>query len=194
MFSIFFIALQQFFCLEIKYAKQANAYMNQKEFYKAEYDYKKSLGVNSRFFEANYNLANAFFSQKSYNDAAAQYLRASDFAPDDRNKARTFHNLGNALLRKKDYAQALDAYKNALRKNPKDNQTRYNLAYTLEKLKNKDKDKKQRSQNKELNKQQNALPNADELLKKLAEQERNAAKRFKENTSSKTQPNPKKDW
>jgi tetratricopeptide (TPR) repeat protein len=94
----------------------------------------------------NVNLANEI-GQTAYRlgdfKAAAQWLSKSKIKS-SKKQAKVHHNLGNSFMQKKEYAQAISAYKNALRKNPNNEKTRYNLSEAIRKLKEqqKNKDKK----------------------------------------------------
>lgn len=57
----------------------------------------------------------------------------------NKTKAENYHNIGNSRMRSENYQGAVDAYKDALRLNPKDEQTRYNLSEAQRKLKKKQK-------------------------------------------------------
>ena len=72
-------------------------------------------------------------------------------------KAESFHNMGNSMMKEKQYDKAIEAYKNSLRNNSKDDETRYNLALAQKMLKqqqdqnkdNKDKNKDKKEDNKD---------------------------------------------
>jgi tetratricopeptide (TPR) repeat protein len=58
------------------------------------------------------------------------------------------HNLGNTRMKKKDYAGAIEAYKDALRNNPNDEETQYNLSEAIrQKKQQEDKKNNQQGQN-----------------------------------------------
>ena len=57
-----------------------------------------------------------------------RYLQAAEVATTKAEKHKAYHNLGNAFYQQKDYKKAVEAYKNALRNDPTDEETRYNLA------------------------------------------------------------------
>jgi len=88
-------------------------------------------------------LGNAIYQKDKNKEAVFQYDLAEKIAPDKMSKAEIFHNKGNAFMKEKQYDKAVDAYKNAMRNNSKDDETRYNLAMAQELLKNQqNKDKK----------------------------------------------------
>ncbi|MBL0308916.1 MAG: tetratricopeptide repeat protein [Bacteroidetes bacterium] len=133
----------------------------------AEADYKKALNEKNNMPEAVFNLGDAVYEQKRYEEAAKQFQLSAQTNADPVVKAKAYHNLGNTLLEQKKWADAISAYKNALKINPKDADTKYNLAYANAMMqqqqgggenkqdqKNKKEDKKDQQQNKQDNKDQ----------------------------------------
>ncbi len=143
--------------------RAGNKLYKEGKFTEAEIEYRKGLQKNPKSFEANYNLGNALFKQKKYSDALEQYENSIALQSNDKEKlAAAYHNTGNALLSDKKIEESIDAYKMALKNNPKDNDTRYNLAYAQMLL------KQQQSKNK--NKKDNDDTSDDaENIKKRAE-------------------------
>ena len=85
------------------------------------------------------------YQNKNYKEAVPQYELSAKTATDKFTKAEAYHNIGNAMMETKNYQRAVDAYKNSLRNNPNDDETRYNLAVAqklLEKEKQENKDDK----------------------------------------------------
>ncbi len=160
----------------------------------AEIAYRKGLLKNPKSFEATYNLGDALFKQKKYPEALQQYNNALALQPGNKEKiAAAFHNTGNSLLMDKKIEESIKAYEMALKANPKDNDTRYNLAYAQTLLKqqqkqnkdnkdkNKDKNKqnkdqkkkdqdKKDQQNKDQNKEQQPQPQQPKMSKENAQQ------------------------
>ncbi len=98
-------------------------------FPKAEGEYRKAISKNPVDPTAKYNLANAYYNSKKYDEANLRYTEASKVTTATKlEKHKAFHNQGNTYMEQKKYKEAVEAYKNALRNNPKDNETRYNLA------------------------------------------------------------------
>ncbi|WP_298314529.1 tetratricopeptide repeat protein [uncultured Aquimarina sp.] len=126
-------------------------------FPKAEGEYRKAISKNPVDAKAKYNLANAYYNTEKYDEATQRYTEAVKIAESKTEKHKAFHNQGNTYMEQKKYKEAVEAYKNALRNNPKDDQTRYNLALAkqlLEKQKNEDKggDKDNKDENKDKDK------------------------------------------
>lgn len=102
---------------------------------KAETQYRKALAQNKENPQANYNLACALMAQQKDSMALRQYVTAAQLERNPMRKAMSYHNIGTIWQNHRQYAQAIDAYKMALRNNPKDNETRYNLALCQKLLK-----------------------------------------------------------
>jgi len=123
--------------------REGNKLYNQLKFEEAEIAYKKALDKNPNYEKASYNLGNTIYQKNQNKEAVFQYELAEKIAPDKMSKAETFHNIGNAFMKEKQYDKAIEAYKNSMRNNSKDDETRYNLAMAQKLLKNQqDKDKK----------------------------------------------------
>jgi tetratricopeptide (TPR) repeat protein len=110
---------------------QGNEFYNSKDFDQASAEYEKVVQVNKNSVKGQYNLGNSRFQKKEYDKAAENFQVAITNASDDNIKAKAFHNLGNSYFNSKKYKEALDAYKNSLRLNPSDAETKHNMAQTL---------------------------------------------------------------
>jgi len=98
-------------------------------FPKAEGEYRKAIAKNPVDPTAKYNLANAYYNSEKYDEAHLRYKEAAKIETATKSeKHKAFHNQGNTYMEQKKYKEAVEAYKNALRNNPKDDETRYNLA------------------------------------------------------------------
>ena len=84
---------------------------------------------------AGYNLGNSIYRQNQYGEAQIKYIQALELAKTKTEKHRIYHNLGNTFMMDKNYEAAAEAYKNALRNNPSDEETRYNYALAKKKKK-----------------------------------------------------------
>ncbi len=98
------------------------------DFSKAEANYRKVIARDSKNTEAKYNLGNAYYSRDKNREAGKRYVEAAEVATTKSQKHKVYHNLGNTLMNEKEYRGAVEAYKNALRNDPTDDETRYNLA------------------------------------------------------------------
>ncbi len=111
----------------------------------AEASYKKALDKKNNMPEATFNLGDAVYQQKRYEEAAKQFQLSAQTNTDKTVKAKAYHNLGNTFLEQQKWEDAVKAYKEALKNNSKDADTKYNLAYAnamLQQQKNQSKDNK----------------------------------------------------
>ncbi|MFL5763350.1 MAG: tetratricopeptide repeat protein [Bacteroidia bacterium] len=139
--------------------KGNNAY-NGKNYKEAESQYKTGVAKNKDSYKAAFNLGDTYYKQGRYEEAAQQFQDLTHKATSKDTLAKTYHNLGNSLLKSKKYSESIDAYKNALKNNPDDKDTRYNLCYAQQMLKqqqqqqqkNKDKNDKNKDKNKDKDK------------------------------------------
>lgn len=134
--------------------REGNKLYTKEQFTEAEIAYRKSIGVNPRSIEGAYDLGNALYKQKKYPEAAEQYQLVasqgerllSENPANVKRLAQVFHNLGNISMQSKEYAKSIEAYKQSLRLNPSDDETRYNLALAQKLLENQDNQEDQQEQ------------------------------------------------
>jgi Ca-activated chloride channel family protein len=211
---------------ERKYVRQGNRYymnglrdttkIDSVAFSKAETEYRKALDKKPDDLKWNFNLNNSLYKQKKLNDAATGYEQIARQLIDPKEKSGALHNLGNARLFQQQIDEAIDTYKKALRINPGDMETKYNLAYAQQlkkqqqqknqdKNKDKDKDKDQQKQNKDQNKDQNkqqqqpppkiSKQNAEQLLQALQNDEKNIQDKVKKAQAVQVKSSRvEKDW
>ncbi|HKB45273.1 MAG TPA: tetratricopeptide repeat protein [Chitinophagaceae bacterium] len=129
---------------EKSYVKKGNDLYQQQKYKDAEDNYRKSVEKKTQNIEGNFNLGDALYKQKKFTDASEHFNKLAGSANNKTLTAAAYHNLGNSFLENKKLEESIDAYKKALLNNPKDDETRYNLAYAQEKLK-----KQQQQQNKQ---------------------------------------------
>jgi tetratricopeptide (TPR) repeat protein len=152
---------------ERKLVREGNKLYREKKFSDAEVAYKKSLSKNKNSVPGNYNLGNAYYKQGKFDEASQQYqsvLSNKDLSDDQ--KAKAFHNIGNSLLESKKFPESIDAYKNALKLNPKDNDTRYNLAYAQSMLQQQQQQQQKQGDKNDQKKQDNKDQQQKEQQKK----------------------------
>ena len=107
--------------------RKGNGLFNDKKYTEAEIEYRKALEANPSSEIATYNLGAALYKQQKWNDSRNEYRKIVQASSDSLRAAHAWHNLGNISFQEKNYAQSIEEYKNALRRNPKDDETRYNL-------------------------------------------------------------------
>lgn len=209
MFSVMLAEAQQV----SKYIRQGNHNYEAGKYKNAEIDYRKAISHDSTSFKSTFNLGDALYKENNYNESATAYQKLSQSNINETDKAKVFHNLGNSFFENKKYEESINAYKQSLRINPQDNDTRYNLAYALSKLKQQQQQKnqqkndkpqpkqkeqqkqqdqqkqQQQSQNKKISKQ-----DADRMLEALKNNEKKTIDKLKKDKSKATRAQVEKDW
>lgn len=138
---------------ERDFIRKGNRSFKDSVYVNAEVNYRKALEVNPQSTVSMYNLGNTLAQQNKVKEAMEQYVGATKVEKDKSNLAQIYHNMGVILHTQKDYAKAVEAYKQSLRNNPKDNETRYNLALAQKMLKDQQNQDQNQDQNKDQNKQ-----------------------------------------
>lgn len=131
-----------------KFIRNGNRLYRQQQFAKAEAEYRKALSANSRNTQASYNLGCALLQQQKDSAAIAQFENAGKAETSKRRKAMAYHNMGVICQKHQMFSEAIEAYKESLRNNPSDNETRYNLELCRRQLKNQKKNDKNQNKNK----------------------------------------------
>ena len=134
---------------ERDYIRKGNRAYKDSVYVDAEINYRKALEANPKSTISMFNLGNTLLQQNKVQEAMEQYAGAARIEKDKSKLAQTFHNIGVVFHAQKDYAKAIEAYKESLRNNPKDDETRYNLALAQKMLKD------QQNQNQNQNQDQN---------------------------------------
>ena len=115
------------------------------EYSKAEEAYRKAIEKEGKS-QAKYNLGNSLYEQERYDEALEQYQSAINSAPNNQSKSQAYHNLGNSLFNDQKLKESMEAYKQALRYRPDDLETKHNLSYAKQILKQQQQQKKQEQQ------------------------------------------------
>ena len=188
------------------YLRSGNKLYNDSLFIKAEVDYRKALELNPKSTDAMFNLANALLMQQKAKEAMEQYESVSKIEKDKEKLAQIYHNMGVILQSSKQLPQCIEAYKESLRNNPKDDETRYNLALAQKQLKDQqqnqqnqdqqqqqqeqkedkqDQNKDQQEQNQDQQQQPQQQQNKNEMSKENAQQLLNAVMQDEKNVQDK---------
>lgn len=154
---------------ERNYLRRGNRFYKDSTYVDAEINYRKALDANPNSTMAMYNLGNALLYQNKPQEALEQYATVANIEKDKENLAKDLHNVGVIWHTQKDYQKAIAAYKEALRKNPHDDETRYNLALAMKMLK----DGQQQNQNQEQNQQEQQQQQQNEQQQQQQNQEQN---------------------
>lgn len=199
--------------------RQGNREFRSQHYEKAEATFRKACAANPQNPEAQYNLGCALQAQQKDSMAIVSYENAARLQKDPMRRAQAFHNIGVICQQKKMFGEAIEAYKESLRCNPKDDETRYNLALCMKQQKNQPKQNQQQNkqnkddkkddkkdQNKDQNKdkdqnkqdeqKQNQMSkeNAEQLLKAAEQQEQATQQRLKKAQSQPRKSRHQKNW
>jgi tetratricopeptide (TPR) repeat protein len=167
---------------ERDYIRKGNRFFKDSVYVDAEVNYRKALEVNPKSTVSMFNLGNTLTQQNKLQEAMEQYVGATKIEKDKSNLAQIYHNMGVIFHSQKDYAKAVEAYKESLRNNPKDDETRYNLALAQ-------KQQKDQQQNQDQQQQQPSQPekkdnemskeNAEQLLNSVMQDEKDVQDKVK---------------
>ncbi|WP_321437059.1 tetratricopeptide repeat protein [uncultured Bacteroides sp.] len=172
---------------ERDYIRKGNKLYTDSSYVQAEVNYRKALELNPNSTEALYNLGNTLSHQGKLKDAMEKYTAATKAAGKNNTKlAKIYHNAGVLYQSAKHYQEAVQSYKQSLRYNPSDDETRYNLALAMKMLK----DQQKKQQNKDKNKDKNK--NKDKDKQKKDDQKKKQDQKNKDD-KQKQQPKPQPD-
>ena len=131
------------------------------------------------------------YKQGKYEDAAALFDKINSMdAMDKKTKAKAYHNLGNSLLQQKKYQESIDAYKNALKINPSDKDTKYNLEYAKRMMAIQQQQQQQQQQNQQQDKQEKKEDKNEQQQQQQQQQEQD---KNKEKNKEKREENKQKN-
>ncbi len=111
-----------------KALREGNKEYKSERYVDAEIEYRRAQDEDMRSSDAAYNLGNSLFRQNKNEEAQKQYKFVEDHETDKEKKAMAWHNSGNICMANEDYKGAVNAYRNSMKNNPNDEETRYNLA------------------------------------------------------------------
>lgn len=128
---------------------EANSLIGNDDFVSAEKEYRKAISQQGTTIAGIYNLGNSYIKKGNLEEAMYRLDQAAKIATSKTEKHKAYHNIGNVLMKNKKCKEAVEAFKSALRNDPTDNETRYNLGIAKicaeqqkDKDDKKDKDKK----------------------------------------------------
>ena len=211
------ITVSTFAQTDRQYLRQGNKQFNAGDYANAEVSYRKALEKNPRNPQAIYNLGNALMAQKKDSASIEQFQNAAKLETNPLRKYQSFHNIGVICQSHKMYGEAIEAYKSALRLNPDDDETRYNLVLCKHQKQKQDQKKQDQQQNKndqkkddkkeqqqqdqkkqdkqqEKPKPQMSKDNAEQLLNAAMQQEKQTQDRLKKAQQQPQRRNILKNW
>jgi tetratricopeptide (TPR) repeat protein len=139
---------------ERKFIRSGNELFEGEKFENSEVEYRKALDKKINSYEAGFNLGDALYKQKKYDEALKQFQTLAVNEKDPEKLGHLFHNMGNTLLESKKIDESIEAYKQSLRYNPNSQETKYNLEYARQMKKKQEEEQKKQDQNKDQNKDQ----------------------------------------
>jgi tetratricopeptide (TPR) repeat protein len=156
------------------------------EYEKAEIAYKHGLEKDTASFGARFNVADALYKQGNAENAEKLFQSLTGAETDDKRKAAVFHNLGNAQLKQQKYEESIKSYKQSLRLNPADDETRTNLAYAQAM-----RQQQQQQQQQQQNNQNNQDNNQDQQQQDKQQNQDNKDRQQQQDQQQ--QPNPQQE-
>lgn len=159
------------------YMRSGNRLFRDSVFAKSEVDYRKVVELAPRFPQGYYNLGNALLWQQKPKDAMKEYEKVVKLETNKSRLATTYHNMGVILQSQKQYASAIECYKNALRNRPSDEGSRYNLVLCQYLLKKNPQDNKDQNNSKENKDGSGQNKEEDKKSEKKDQQQQNKEKK-----------------
>jgi len=177
---------------------EANQLIGEDDFISAEMEYRKAISEHPTSVAGVYNLGNSYYRKGNFDEALYREQQAAKNALNKDEKYRAFHNIGNILMQNKQCKEAVEAYKNALRNNPTDDETRYNLAIAKEcaeqqKDQNQDQDKDKDKEDQDQKDQDKDKQDQDQKDQDQKDQEQQDQDQDNQNKDQKGQPKEDQD-
>ena len=201
-----------------KMIRQGNKQYRKGNVAEAEVSYRKAVERNERNAQANYNLGNALMGQRKDSLAITQLEKAAKLETNPLRRAQAYHNMGVICQQHRMFGEAIEAYKEALRNNPTDNETRYNLALCKRQQQDQQQDQNQQNKDNKDNKdkqdqqkqeqqqkqdeqkqeqqqkQQMSKENAEQLLNAAMQEEKQTQERMKKAQQQPQKRRLEKNW
>jgi tetratricopeptide (TPR) repeat protein len=225
--AILFLSAQLFAQEDAKLIYEGNNQYFDSNYVQSTSSFREALKINPKNYKANFNLGNAMYRNAGeikntkmgilqgkqkvspdslanlvYEEAAQNFAIIANTVSDKDTLHRAWHNIGNCYLQKKDWDQAITAYKKSLKFDPTDEETRYNLAYALknrppkqnkggggQNQQQQNQDQKQQQQQQKISKE-----DAERLLKALMNAEKKTQDKRKQKQEDASKSDPDKDW
>jgi Ca-activated chloride channel family protein len=137
-----------------KYIREGNREYEKNKFSESEILYRKAIDKNKLSPDALFNIGDALYKQNKFEDAGKQFIENTNLNEDKTKKSAGLYNLGNSLLKANKVKESIEAYKNSLKLRPDSKETKFNLAYAQDLLKQQEQ-QKQQNKNKDQDKNQN---------------------------------------
>lgn len=204
---LLFFSLAAFSQTDRDYIRRGNRLMRDSVYDKAQVEYQKAIEKDNTNPISHFNLGNALLYQNKAEDAMKEYETAARLEKDKTRLAQIYHNMGVVLQSAKQFDKAVACYRNSLRNDPTNNETRYNYALSLFQLKKnqggqdnqdqqkddkgqdekKEQEQQQQQQEQDKKDQQQQQPQPEQMSRENAEQMLNAAMQDEKATQEKIQ-------
>ena len=142
--------------------RKGNRDFKKENFREADIEYRKALVKDSLSVAANYNLANTLFRMDNMDEAAKVMDRIKEVAPATESAADYYYNVGDIAIASKNWQAAVDAFKQALLRNPGDLDAKENYIYAKKMLENQQQQQNQDNQNQDNQNQDQNQDNQDQ--------------------------------
>ena len=157
----------------------------------SEQNYRRAISVSPDSIKGQYNFSNNLYENGYYDEALLSQLEALKNAKLAIDKHPIFHNIGNILMQKKMCKEAVEVYKNALRNNPFDDESRYNLALALDCAKEQENEKESEGEDEDKDKEKDKDKSEDEDQKDDKDQKGNEDEKDNEDQNKGDKPEDK---
>jgi len=147
---------------ERKYIREGYKAYQEENFSEAEIGFRKAEEANKESYIARYNTSVALYQQEKLEESGERFAELMNETSDPAEQAKLMHNMGNVMLESEKYKEAAEAYKRSLKLNPADDDTRYNLAYALEKLREQQEQEQNQDQDQDQDQQDDQEQNQDQ--------------------------------
>jgi len=135
-----------------KFIRQGNREYEKEKYADSEISYRKAFDKNNTSADAVFNIGNALYRQKKFEDAGKEFESNYEMNDDRQKKSASLYNLGNSFLLSQKIKESIEAYKSSLKLDPENVRAKYNLAYAQDLLKQQQQ-QQQQQQNKDQNKE-----------------------------------------
>ncbi|WP_372752421.1 tetratricopeptide repeat protein [Labilibaculum sp.] len=174
---------------ERKFIRNGNDLFEGNEYENSEVEYRKALDKKINSYEAGFNLGDALYKQKKYDEALKQYQALTVSEQDPKKLGDIYHNIGNTLLMNRKIDESIEAYKESLRHNPNSQETKYNLEYARRMKQKQEEEKKKQDQKQDQNKDQKDQNKKDQDKKDQNKQDQDKKDQDKKDQDKKDQEN-----
>ncbi len=171
--------------------RKGNASYTDTLYSEAEQKYREALMKDQNSYAASFNLADAIYKQEKFSESTSLFKALSEKTQNKIEKSESFHNLGNSLMNEQKIDEAIEAYKNALRNNPKDIDTKHNLAYA-QRMKNQQQKQEEEKEEEEKEEEEEEKEKQEEEKEEEEKEEEKNNQEQNKNSEEQSKEEPKK--